>query len=414
VRRKKKMSGSRARVLTGVSVLSTLALAVAACAPAASNNGGSSSDGDNQVITLGYIGALSGASATYGLTGLHGMELAIEQINASGEYPFQLKLRALDDKADPATSATLATQLVGEGVTAVIGGPNSGTVQANNPIITGAGIVQVIAIAQTDNLIDPDSDSFPLTFRITENNSYDVRTNVALLATKDYERICTLTDTAAYGQGMLQSIQATFDQYGLSIWESVQHQVNATDLTGQVLKLRDSGCEAVYLASLGADAALFLKTIKQLGWNVNVLGARGLATSSFILSSGADADGIEFPSTLDPSRPGVQEFIETYDAKYGSDDDPAHVFSSLGYDTIGVLAEALKISGGKGGEDLAKALESLTYTKGITGRAGTALSFSSTKHEAAPDNYLSFWALEQGRPVFVTADFEVSAQAPQN
>jgi hypothetical protein len=79
-----------------------------------------------------------------------------------------------------------------------------------------------------------------------------------------------------------------------------------------------------------------------------------------------------------------------------------------------VLAEALKISGGKGGEDLAKALESLTYTKGITGRAGTALSFSSTKHEAAPDNYLSFWALEQGRPVFVTADFEVSAQAPQN
>ncbi len=397
-----------ARRIVGAGVAGLAAIALAACAPA--SNGGTDS-GNGQTITLGYIGALSGASATYGVVAEHGMELAIDKINQSGEYPFQLKLEALDDKADPTTSATLATQLVGEGVTAVIGGPNSGTVQANNPIITGAGIPEVIAVAQTDALVDPTSASFPLTFRITENNSYDVRTNVALLASKHYSKICSLTDTAAYGQGMLQSIQTTFAQYGLTLAFSATHEVNATDLTSPILKLRDAGCDAVYEASLGADATLALKTIKQLGWNVDVIGARGLATSAFILGAGATGDGIEFPSTLDPSRPGANDYISAYDAKYGANDDPAHVFSSLGYDTVGVIAAALDASGGKGGTDLAKALEGLNYTDGVTGRPGGALSFSATNHEAAPDNYLSFWTLQGGKPVFVTDDFQVSATA---
>jgi branched-chain amino acid transport system substrate-binding protein len=405
-----KHPGSRSwRIRIGVgSTAVAVALAVAGCAPVSSNT----SDGPvGGTLEVGYIGALSGPSSTYGQPALNGMTMAVDEINKAKTLPFKLKLVGLDDKADPTTSATLASQLVNEDkVVAVIGGPNSGTVKANNPVITDAGVVELISVAQDDSLIDPSLPGYPLTFRLSETSGYDIRATVSLLKAKAYKDLCVVTDTSAYGQGGLASIKKVFDDNNLTIHAVAQHAAGATDLTSQALQLRDAGCDAVYLFDLGPDAALFLKTVKQLSWNVGVIGARGNATSSFISTAGSTADGIAFPSTLDPSRPGVSAFISHYDAKYGVDSDPAHVFSSLGYDSVQMLAAGLKSSGGKGGTKLATALESVKLTTGITGRAGTALTFTAKKHEAPGDNYVSLWQMDKGKPVFSTTRFDVSAQ----
>lgn len=401
--------GGRARAAI---VSSSLAIAVGltGCTPA-SSGGNDEEVVPGDTVKIGYLAALSGASATYGKPALNGALMALDEVNESGELPFKLELVSLDDKADPTASATLASQLVNEDkVAAVLGGPNSGTVKANNPVITDAGVVELITVAQDDSLIDPSLPGHGLTFRITENNSYDIRANVSLLKANDYENLCVVTDTSAYGQGGLASIKSVFDANSLTIHEVAEHPAGATDLTSQALKLRDAECDAVYMFDLGADAALFLKTVNQLAWDVDIVGARGNATSSFISTSGKDADGIAFPSTLDPGREGVEDFTKAYDEKYGADDDPAHVFSSLGYDSVLVIAEGLKATDGKGGQDLATALESVTLTDGVTGRDGATLSFTEDDHEAAGKNYLTFWQMEDGKPVFSTKDFEVAAE----
>ena len=56
------------------------------------------------------------------------------------------------------------------------------------------------------------------------------------------------------------------DEVGINIGAVVDHSVSAKDLTAQVLKLRETNVDAVYVYSLGPDGALFMKTVRQVGW----------------------------------------------------------------------------------------------------------------------------------------------------
>ncbi|WP_104190570.1 ABC transporter substrate-binding protein [Cryobacterium sp. Y82] len=386
-----------------------LLLSTAGCAVAGTSGNSSGSEASiDGPIKIGYIGALSGGSAYMGEPGGNGMSLAVSEINeAGGIAGRQLELIAIDDKADPATSATAAQKLVSEdGVVAVIGGPNSGTVKANNVIIAGAGVPQLIAIGSEDTLIDPSNENFGLTFRTTENNSYDVGAIASLFESEGYRSICILADTTAYGEGGIASIKRVFGARGLEIHSVQQHPVNATDLTSQTLSLRDAGCDSIYLFSLAPDGALFFKTMQQIGWDVPVVGGRGLAGASFISLGGTAAEGLIVPGVVDPNKAEGAAFIKAYDTKYGAEGDPTHSYSALGYDSIQLLAAALESTGGAGGDKLAKALEATKLTDGATGKKGSSLSFNGDKHEAPSENYVVFYELRDGTYQFLTSDVE--------
>lgn len=383
-----------------------LTLAMAACAPASSTGSGSEEGPGDGPIKVGYIGALSGGSASLGVPGLHGIELAVKHLNESNEIGREIELVAVDDEADAAKSATAAQRLITQDrVIAVLGGPNSGTVKANNPIITAAGVPNLITIAQEDGLVDPGAKGFDLTFRVSERNHYDVAAIATLFETKNFETNCAVSDTSAYGQGGVQTIRKVFAGRGLELDKVAQHEVNASDLTAQVLSLRNAGCDAVYLFDLGQDAALFMKTVRQVGWDVTVIGGRGLAQPAFLSIAGTEANGVIFPSVIDPNKKSTQEFIKAYDAEYAAGDDPAHVFSAIGYDSMMILAEALTASNGQGGDALASALEKVSI-EGVSGRAGSNLSFSADKHEAPSVDYLVFWEIRDGKYQLLTDDIK--------
>lgn len=400
------MEASAKRRLLAVAAIG--ALSVAACGSGGGGDdstAGGSGGGDD--IVVGYIGALSGGSATMGVPGLNGIKLAVEEINAEGGINGRMiTLVSYDDQADPATSASAAQRLVSEdNAIAVFGGPNSGTVRANNVILAEAQIPQIITIAQEDTLVDPEGDTFQYTFRTTEPNSYDVGAIASLFKDRGYEAICALADTTAYGEGGLASIRTVFEEHGLTLHSTQQHQVNATDLTSQTLALRDAGCDSVYLYSLAPDGALFLKTTTQVGWDVPVVGGRGLMAKSFLSLGGADATGLVLPGTLDPNKQAGADFVAAYDEMFGADDDPAHTYSSLGYDSMQLLAEALRATEGEGGEALATALESVRIDDAASGREGSYLEFGED-HEAPSENFLVFYEIRDGSYEFLTADVE--------
>lgn len=395
---------SRSARLAVAASAATLILA-AGCAPAGSNSDG---DGpaDGAPLKIGYVGALSGGSAANGQADLNGVLLAIEQINDDGGVAgHPLEIVTADDKSDPATSATQTQKLIEQdGVVAILGGPNSGTARANAVIATDAGIPRIFTIAQEDTLIDPSLPGFPLTFRTTENNSYDVGALAAVFKDRAYSAICVLADTTAYGDGGLVTIERIFGEEGLSIASVARHEVNATDMTAQALTLQNAGCDSIYLYSLGPDAALFLKTLEQIGWSVPVIGGRGLAAKSFLSLAGEAANGVVIPAVVDPSKPEGADFIEAYDAKYGADDDPAHVYSAVGYSSVLMLAEAFRISDGQTGEALATALTQVSLSNAPIGRAGSTLSWTTTRHEAPSEDYLVLYTIEDEKFTFLTSD----------
>lgn len=394
-----KFTSTPRRAAVAAAAALSAAVVLASCAPASSTgaeggSGGGDSSGDT--IKIGYIGPLTGGSASLGVPAQHGFELAVEHLNASGELDREIELISVDDEADPTKSAAAAQRMIDEdNVIAVLGGPNSGPVLANNPVITGAGVLQLITIAQADNLIDPESPGYDLTFQVTENNTYNVGATVQFFLDADYESICAVADTTEYGQSGIAAIRAVFEENGLEVFEDVSHEVNATDLTPQVLSLRDAGCDSIYLFSYGQDAAVFMKTVNQIGWDVDVIGGRALNQSAFTSIAGEAGDGLIFPSVIDLDKKAAQDFIEAYTEKFG-DDDPAHTFSALAYDSVMMLGEALKASDYKGGQALADALSEVTLEDAASGREGSTLSFTFGDHRAPSDDFQTFWTIEGG------------------
>jgi branched-chain amino acid transport system substrate-binding protein len=395
-------SSNTQHAVTALIAAVTAGLVLTGCAPASSNAepdaGSGSSGGSGETIKVGYIGPLTGGSASLGVPAQHGFELAVKHLNESGELDRTIELISVDDEADPTKSAAAAQRMVTEDdVIAVLGGPNSGPVLANNPVITDAGVVQLITIAQADGLIDPESPGYDLTFQVSENNTYNVGATVQFFLDAEYASICAVADTTEYGQSGIASIEAVFADNGLDVAQTVSHEVNATDLTPQVLSLRDAGCDSIYLFSYGQDAAVFMKTVNQIGWDVDVIGGRALNQAAFLSIAGDAGDGLIFPSVIDLDKQSTKDFIEAYTEEYGEDDDPAHTFSALAYDSVMILAEGLKGSDYEGGPALADALSEVTLDDAVSGREGSSLSFSQGDHRAPSDDFQTFWTIKDGK-----------------
>ena len=92
--------------------------------------------GDANVIKIGINYELSGDVATYGVSSVEGIELAIEQINAAGGINGKkIKPIKYDCKSDPAEATTLATKLMTQDkVLAVLGPATSGPFLAEIPV----------------------------------------------------------------------------------------------------------------------------------------------------------------------------------------------------------------------------------------------------------------------------------------
>jgi branched-chain amino acid transport system substrate-binding protein len=334
-------------------------------------------------VKIGYIGALSGNSADMGEPGRKGIVMAIEEANAEGGIGGRpIELVALDDEANPAKSVTQANKLVQQDKVVVsIGGPNSGTVLANREVFFKANIPVVVAIGTVDALVDPEHPTFKTTFRVSAYDSYMINLMASYVKDKGFQKIGVIADTTAYGQASVNTVQRIFSEKGIPVSEVVTHEVAATDLTSQALKLKNANVDIVYIYSLGPDAALFMKTIRQMGWEIPTLGGRGLNMAAFTDLAGDAADGIVIPCDADPNKPEMIEFTEKYRAKYG--DTPNYMFPVLGYDTARVVIEGLRRSGGEGGDALIQALESISDFPMTLGQPDARLSFGPDKHEGA-------------------------------
>ncbi|MDR0929055.1 MAG: ABC transporter substrate-binding protein, partial [Oscillospiraceae bacterium] len=74
---------------------------------------------DAAAIQIGFIGPLTGAAASYGVSASQGAQIAVEEINALGGI--QIALNAQDDEHDPEKSVNAYNTLWDWGAQMIIG-----------------------------------------------------------------------------------------------------------------------------------------------------------------------------------------------------------------------------------------------------------------------------------------------------
>lgn len=351
--------------LTSTAAVVATALSFAGASPAISDD----------TIPIGFIGTLTVFNAVLGEDTLHGVEIAIEEVNAGGGVDgHKLELIKEDDENDAQKAVTAARKLIDQDdVWAIIGPPHSAYALATSVITRRAEVVQISPISTMDRLTDPVN---PYFFR-TWVRDKDVATVIADLAAK-HSRIGILYETTPWGDGGKDRIVSALRSIGKAPATTEAFDISTQDLTPQILNFKKADVDAVIVQAQGADAAQALRAMKQLAYTPAVIGHPGLTMESFPKLARENADGTIVLDGIDATKNAVAKFNAAYEEKHGK--EPFNFFPAAGYDSVMILADALRRSG-VDRVKLRDAVESTSNYDGVNGKSGATITYGPDDHD---------------------------------
>ena len=368
-------------------------------------------------IKLGFNGDLSASpSAQSGRAAVVGIQAAIDDLKAAGGTLGRgMTLIIRDDLSQPPKSIQNMSDLIdNEGVVAVFGPTNSGNALAWKQIPNQKHIPVMGCIGSATAItkpMSPNADNYM--FRV---GSVDRTQVVAILAyakkNPNTKRIGFLTETTGYGQGGLKDLEEIAALQGLNIVANEKFNVNDTDMTSQLNKLKDAGVDTACVWAQGTPIGQVMRSMDKINYFPIVLTSWAADNLTFINAAGpALAEKPIFLRTVSENRnPRQQQFFDRVRPKI--DADSAFSFSVHGYDATMLLAMAIKQADATDGVKVREALEDL---KGVyEGYAKTYdHPFTKTQHEGlgAADQRWTCW---RGGKLAAFSDDVVAGLRPED
>jgi branched-chain amino acid transport system substrate-binding protein len=112
---------------------------------------------------------------------------------------------------------------------------------------------------------------------------------------------------------------------------------------------------------IGPELAHIANSMARLGWKVPIIGSWTLAMSSFIELAGRNAEGARMPQTFiaEARTPAQAAFLSAWERATGSTRIPVPPAAAQGYDSMLLLAAAIRQADSLDGPRIREALENL-------------------------------------------------------
>ncbi len=318
-------------------------------------------------VKIGNLAPNTGVGAAFGDSQTSGVTLAVDEINAAGGVPGVGKLvTATEDTGSTATGAVNAANklIQQEKVAAIIGEAMSANTLAVVPVTQKAQVPQVTTMSSAPTITEQGS-KYIFRTQITAVRSGETLANY-LNKDKGYKKIAILNDTNEFGTNFANVVEDTLKKNGAPPVMRATFATNDKDFTSQLLKVKESGADAVVLSGQFAEGALIVTQMKQLGLSLPTGAPDGLTPPKFIELAGDAANGVIFTNSFvaGVQDPKVQEFVKKYEARFNKKPDNG---GALSYDSVYVVAKAMEKAKSADPQKIRDAIASLTYD-GVTGK----------------------------------------------
>jgi branched-chain amino acid transport system substrate-binding protein len=318
-------------------------------------------------IPVGQFTSLTGAQATFGQSNDRGVQLAVEEINAAGGVLGQpLRIITKDNQSKPGETSTVVRELITRNkVVALIGEVASGRSLEAAPIAQRSGI-PMISPASTNEKVTEVGDHI---FRVCFIDPFQ-GTVCAKFARKNLgaTKAAILTDVSKdYSMGLTKSFRAEFTKEGGVITGEQSYSGGDKDFNAQLTAIKADNPQVIFLPAYYTEAPLIMRQARQLGITAPFVGGDGWDSPELIEVGGSSAEGNYFSNHFSEQSkdPLVVAFVDACRKKYKVDPD---AMVALGYDSVYLLADAMKRAGTT---DPAKVSAALAATKdfpGVTGK----------------------------------------------
>ncbi len=309
--------------------------------------GGSESAPDDsanqgEVIKLGFLGALTGSVANYGIPGKKGMEMAIEEINASGGILGHQVEGVYDDNKGETTDITAIAKkyITRDKVVAMVGDPCTGLTQVagriaqDNEVVilsagaTGTGVVEIGDYVYRNTLLDIYAAPAVVDWMVNQ---------------KGWKNIAMITSlNNGYSTALTPVFKAAIADKGGNIVLDESINDGETDFTAQVTKLKNAGADVLVFTGYYTEAALIMNEVQKQNLDIVLVGGDGLYGQDLAtLGKSAVEEKVIFYCgfSSDQPSPETAAFLEAYRAKYNEEPD---MFSAQYYDAVYILKKAME------------------------------------------------------------------------
>jgi len=362
-------------------------------------------------IKIGVDGPFTGGSSSMGVSMRDGVRLAVDEINKSGGVlGRKLEVVERDDEAKNERGVQIAQELINkEKVAALVGYINTGVALASERFFQEAKIPVMNNVA-TGSIVTHQFDDQPDNY-ILRNAAHDsIQAPMIVeeaITRRGFKKVAILADSTNYGQLGRADLEKALELKGIKPVAVEKFNIKDVDMTAQLLKAKEAGAEAILTYGIGPELAQIANGMTKLGWKVPMVGSWTLSMANFIDNAGPGGEGARMPQTFiqeatTPKRKAfIENYLKTFKPKNNRIDSP--VSAAQGYDSVYLLAAAIKQAKSTDGPKIKEALEDLkTPVEGVVTIYNRP--FSKTDHEAITANIPVFGEVKGERVVFAYPD----------
>jgi branched-chain amino acid transport system substrate-binding protein len=306
------------------------------------------------VVKIGAALSMTGPAAVYGATQKAGIQAAVEEINKSGTLKGVTLEAVFEDDASTKEQGIAVFQrfINKDKVSAIIGPTLSNTATAADPLAQGAG-VPVVAVSNTAPKGITDIGDYIWRVSLTEAQVIPGALN-RLRAKLGFKTAALLYgNDDAFTQAGYNVMKAALETQNTPIVGTQTFAKPDRDYNAQLTALRALNPDILLVSALAENAAGIVAQARQLGWNVPIMGGNGFNSPAFIKNAGPAAEGVFVGTAWNKVSQDAanQAFLKVMQARSIDPDQ----FSAQAYTGVLVIAEAIRLSGMKGGRDDVKA-----------------------------------------------------------
>lgn len=356
---------------------------------------------------IGLLTSITGPAASVGIEVRDTAMLEVEYINANGGidgHPLDLVIE--DDSTDPTKAATGMTKLIRQDKVLAVLGPVYGALDPGvRAVAEREETAQISHCFMTPEIRVK---NYKWSFSILQNEFAMGDGIIDVIKDKKYNKVVAISDMSPAYQAVFAYLKEKLPKEGITIVSLEDtFSIKDVDMTAQAMKLKDAIAkdkpQAVVINGSGQASVPLLKAMKQLGIDIPIIGTGGFAMPILLEQGGDAVEGIVFPATkfmapdklddTDPQKTAILSFAKRYQAKFSR---PAVPFSTMGADSVNLVASALKVAGA----DKAKLRDAIEKTTNFVGVNG-AITYKPGDHEGASKNSLAVFEVKNKQFVYV-------------
>jgi branched-chain amino acid transport system substrate-binding protein len=316
-------------------------------------------------VRIGAIYPLTGNAASAGASAKDAVELGVEVVNNAHPELAPLPLAAttglpnlggakmelvnVDHQGNPQIGQNQTLRLITqEKVVAMLGAYHSSVALVATAVAERQGIPFLVADSVALNITGR---GFKWIFRTGPIASDFAAAYTQFLsdlkkAGRKIDTIAIVNENTEYGTSVAGSIVEAAKRAAIHVGAQIPYNANSTDVSGQVLQLKQLQPDAVIFISYTADTILYFKTLKNLDYIPPIIigDDAGFSDPAFIPNVGEIAQGAINRSAFDVGKPDSYSYKinALFKAKYGRDLDDTSARWMQGFF---VLADAINRAG---------------------------------------------------------------------